>query len=280
MTRDSTGLFLRAALSVLALGTLLAAGAIDAVDTSMRDIMAAPELLLRGAPFALTLAVCLVVRELARFVSAKLLGAPFEVSWPVPALSLMGTLGTVTQSTGTTERRRQFDLFAVEFVAGLFVALPLLVLGIHAADPLDSMAGPSSRTNMLQRSMVFEGLLRVMKPEADNVWLQPTGFAGWVALYVLALNFLPLGRSAGGQLLGAVTQRFHLPVSLATAAACLAYAAFSRDHTVAVWALLTFVFGVGHPGFSDTEPIGWARKVGFAVIMVCVILLLPLRTMR
>lgn len=266
--------------AALCVPSLLVAGAIDAVDTSLSDVWTSPQLLFRGVPFALSVLTCLCVRELARLIGSRIFNTPYSAGWVVPALSFVGTLGTLPDHTANkvTSRRAAFDAFLFELVAGIAVGLPLLLLGIHAADPLDHLAGPSTRSSIRQRSLLFVGALRVLKPDAEHVWLQPTGFAGWAALYILALNFLPIGRSAGGELLALVTGRFHLPISLAVGAAGMAYAALARDHTMAVWLLLVMIGGVRHPGVAnESERLGAWRITAFVAALLWVVASLPVR---
>ncbi len=158
---------------------------------------------------------------------------------PLPYLGV-GTLGAVIRIRGRIPHRNALvDIGAAGPIAGLLVAIPLLVLGIlhstvvDAPIPSSSFLGESSLVRLLQHlwqwvvergsgaaahsgpggSLIFgDNLLtlllqRLVKgplPEGKDLAVHPMFIAGWFGLLVTMLNLIPIGQLDGGHLSYAV----------------------------------------------------------------------------
>ena len=84
--------------------------------------------------------------------------------------------------------------------------------------------------------------------------------AGWLGLFVTALNMLPMGQLDGGHILYALLGRRQHVITLATVAALVLLASFWLGWLV--WVVIQFVLGFRHPpSLDDDLPLDPRRKV-------------------
>jgi membrane-associated protease RseP (regulator of RpoE activity) len=102
--------------------------------------------------------------------------------------------------------------------------------------------------------------------------LHPVGYAGWVGLFVTALNLLPVGQLDGGHVIYAV---FGAGSRWAFAVSVLALVALALLYNPG-WlflVLMLLIFGMRHPEPLDAEtPLDTGRKV-LAIVMLVVFIL-------
>ncbi|MFT3921216.1 MAG: site-2 protease family protein [Myxococcales bacterium] len=187
--------FRRAAvLLVLTLGSTLYAGA-------LQQGISDPFELWRGYAFALPLMTILLCHEMGHYVAARIHGVdvspPFFIPLPLP-FTLIGTMGAVIQMRAPIRQRNALlDIGAAGPLAGLTVAIPILVYGIVHSEVAPLVAGGTAEGH----SLFYEGLLWLLKgpiPAGQDIFLSPTAFAGWVGLLVTMMNLVPAGQLDGG----------------------------------------------------------------------------------
>ena len=193
-------LFVLTLLSTLAAGSMVA-GSFPWVTF---DPFAEPARLLDGLPFALTLLAILGTHEFGHYFTARAYGASVSLPYFIPApppLFLFGTLGAVIRMRSPArDRNSLFDIAAAGPLAGLVVALPALWLGLSwsrvgAVPEGGAMAFGDS---LLMRFMTWLMFGRI--PEGMDVFVHPVALAGWVGLFVTALNLFPVGQLDGGRI--------------------------------------------------------------------------------
>lgn len=226
-------LWVHAALLVATLFTTLAAGAmllgLDPFETRVTEWgdLALPYptvvrwgMLAAGATFAVPLLSVLLVHEMGHFAAARRhrvrATLPFFIPFP-PYFSIIGTVGAFIRLESPTVRRSGlFDIGAAGPLASFVLSLPLLAVGLAMSRVLP--ADPSLGTPFViqfagQPVWLGSGLLtgvmaRLLGPEgamvSGVVVLHPLAFAGWLGLFVTALNLLPLGQLDGGHILYAL----------------------------------------------------------------------------
>ncbi len=162
----------------------------------------APARLARGWPFAGPLMAILLSHEMGHYVMGRLRGVDVSPPYFVPVpFFLMGTAGAVIRIRSRIRSPNAlFDVGAAGPLAGLLVALPVLVYGL-ATSPVEPLK-PSAGGYLVEgRSLLYLALLRLVKgpiPDGSDILLTPTAFAGWAGLLVTAINLLPVGELDGG----------------------------------------------------------------------------------
>src|SRR5262249_44956911 len=121
-----------------------------------------------------------------------------------------------------------------------------------------------------------------LAPGADVV-INPMLFAGWVGVFITALNLLPIGQLDGGHILYClIGRRAHYIARglFFPAAATVVYNVVVGDKRCFVWSLMLFriwLIGTRHPPTAnDRMQIGWIRVVlGWLTLMFVFIGLTP-----
>ena len=240
-----------------------------------------PRRLLEGVPFAFTLLAILGTHEFGHYFTARAYGASVSLPYfiPAPPPLLFGTLGAIIRMRSPArDRNSLFDIAAAGPLAGLVVALPALWIGLGwskvAAVP--SGGSVSFGDSLLLRFMTW--LAFGPLPPGHDVFVHPVALAGWVGLFVTALNLIPVGQLDGGRIAYALFGARHRQISIATFLCLLALGAVTGAGNWFVWAfLLLFVMGFHHqPPLDDLSPLSPGRyAVGFLCLLLLIILIPP-----
>jgi membrane-associated protease RseP (regulator of RpoE activity) len=242
-----------------------------------------------GLPFAGSLVAILFTHEMGHYLLARRYGVKATLPYFIPVPFGAGTLGAVIKMrSALPSRRATFDIGAAGPLAGLAVALPLLVVGLALSEVREVAAssGPSpwispfalvralvageslavdtSGIEFLGDSLVTWGarwLVLGALPPGHDVVLHPVAFAAWLGLLVTTLNLVPLGQLDGGHVVYALAGRRRARlVGRIVSAGLLAAGIFFTWSWLLWWALTRFAIGVGHPPALVEEPLGPGRK--------------------
>ncbi len=164
-----------------------------------------PLRLLDGVPFSFTLIAILGTHEFGHYFTARYYGASVSLPFFIPApppLFLFGTMGAVIRMRSPArDRNSLFDIAVAGPLAGLVVAIPALFLGLQwsrVAMVLPEHGAMTFGDSLLMRLltwMVFGPI-----PAGMDVFVHPVALAGWVGLFVTALNLFPVGQLDGGRI--------------------------------------------------------------------------------
>jgi membrane-associated protease RseP (regulator of RpoE activity) len=240
-----------------------------------------PRRLLEGVPFAFTLLAILGTHEFGHYFTARAYGASVSLPYfiPAPPPLLFGTLGAIIRMRSPArDRNSLFDIAAAGPLAGLVVALPALWIGLGWSKVAAVPAGGSVSfgDSLLLRFMTW--LAFGPLPPGHDIFVHPVALAGWVGLFVTALNLIPVGQLDGGRIAYALFGARHRQISIATFLGLLALGAVTGAGNWFVWAfLLLFVMGFHHqPPLDDLSPLSPGRyAVGFLCLLLLILLIPP-----
>lgn len=159
----------------------------------------------------------LLAHELGHFFTARKYGISVTLPYFIPMpISPFGTMGAVIKMDRYIPNRRVlFDIGVAGPLAGFVFIIPALILGLSWSKvvPIDpSREGAIS----LGESLLFKLFVKFSIGDVgkgQDVLLHPLAFAGWVGLFVTALNLLPIGQLDGGHILYAIFHRRSRTVS-------------------------------------------------------------------
>ncbi len=221
-------LFILTVLSVMLVG---AEQPVAPSSPGIGQVIALLKSLLSGWPYALSLMGILLAHELGHYFTSRYhktpATLPYFIPLPVPPL---GTMGAAILMQGTPKNKRVlFDIGVAGPLAGMLVAVPVLLLGlsmskmvtIHPVDGILQQEG-NSILYLFAKFLFFGKLLpapaglhgqsfwlywlkyfftgRPAPIGASDVLIHPVAFAGWAGLLVTALNLIPAGTLDGGHL--------------------------------------------------------------------------------
>lgn len=267
----------------------------------------APTTLLDGWTFAVPLMAILFAHEMGHYVAGKIhrvdISPPYFI--PVPFF-LLGTMGAVIRMRGAIKTRNALlDIGAAGPLAGMVVALPVLIYGLHTSEvaPLSDHAG--EEVFVEGRSLLYLAALHLLKgdiPAGHDIWLNPTAMAGWAGLLVTQINLIPVAQLDGGHvayaLFGKKQDRYSrwvhraLPVVGVLVSAAYVLPAWLRGEPLdalggeamagahwLIWALVLLLMtrfaGAEHPP-TGPEPLSPARKaIAIGTLVLFVLLFMP-----
>jgi membrane-associated protease RseP (regulator of RpoE activity) len=257
----------------------------------------APAVLLEGLPFALSLVGILFVHEMGHYVLARRARVDTTLPYFIPVPFGVGTLGAIIRMRSAIPSRRAIlDIGASGPLAGLAVALPLLVWGLAHSQiqAVPAATSPSSPFGVFMawlsgrppaadagqaihfgNSLITWAAQRLVVGElapGTDVVLHPVAVAASLGLLVTALNLVPAGQLDGGHVLYALLgRRRALLASHVTSTGLLLAGIFFSWSWLVWWFLTRFVVGLGHPAALEEEPLGPRRR---AVAIVSLLLFL------
>jgi membrane-associated protease RseP (regulator of RpoE activity) len=214
----------------------------------------------------------LLAHELGHFVQAHRYHVPASLPYfiPMPG-SPIGTMGAViVMQPGIGDRRSLFDIAITGPLAGLVPALLFSILGLHWSEVI--VTAEHSFALTLGEPLLFKllGFLTFGPlPQGHDIALHPVGFAGWVGIFITALNLIPIGQLDGGHILYALLLRRAHKVALALLVAALLAIVFWGYWGWTLMIVLLMWMGPAHPPTAnDLVPLGTGRRaLGWASLL-------------
>jgi membrane-associated protease RseP (regulator of RpoE activity) len=239
-----------------------------------------PARILSGVPFAFTLLAILGTHEFGHYFTARYHGAAVSLPYfiPAPPPFLFGTLGAIIRMSSTVrDRNALFDIAVAGPLAGLVVAIPALMLGLGWSAV--ALVPPGGHIvfgdSLLMRLLVYLIFGRI--PEGMDVFVHPVALAGWVGLFVTALNLFPVGQLDGGRIAYALFGRHHRMVGYLTVSGLVGLGMVTWSPNWFVWAALVFFFvGFRHsPPLDDVTSLTPRRRLLGYLCLILLVLLIP-----
>jgi membrane-associated protease RseP (regulator of RpoE activity) len=218
-----------------------------------------------GPGYSISLMLILLGHELGHYFMSRKHGMratlPFFLPFP---FSPFGTLGAVIRMESTfPSRKALFDTGAAGPLISLCLSIPAIAIGLGLSD-LVPVSQIKEGTIRLADPLLFSFIQRLVLgqvPETYEVILHPIGYAGWVGLFVTALNLLPIGQLDGGHIVYALFGRksraiFFIAISV------MAFITIFYNPGWLLLLILIILFGFRHPRpWDDETPIDGKRKL-------------------
>ena len=270
-----------------ALGRQLLGRAGDPLQ-AMLIVLRTPQLWLIGLPYAAALLSILGVHEMGHYAAARRHKADVTLPYFIPMPIGLGTMGAVIRLKSPIKNRRQlFDIGVAGPLAGLAVAVPLLIIGL-ATSPVvyigRPLAGGQEGNSILYLLLKLITKGQILPGGGYDVSINAIAFAGWFGLIVTMINLLPIGQLDGGHIIFSLFGRKQWQIAIVAQVLLLLgglYLAFTTRELLNVWllwAVLAQVFGLRHPPpLDDLTPLDRKRRfIGYATIVIFFLILTPL----
>lgn len=241
----------------------------------------------QGLTYMACLVGILLTHEMGHFIMAVAyrVRASLPYFLPLP-ITLIGTMGAVIGMDGSSANRRQiFDIGLAGPLAGLFVAVPIMWIGVQQLDLSGGATGGLALDLPLAMRLAVDYLQPGAYDPAVGVPLARVNaffMAGWVGLLITALNMLPVSQLDGGHVAYALFGRAAHWVARAFMLAAFLYmgitaAIYQQFPGWILMALLVLLMGVDHPRTrDDSVPLGWFRIVlGAASLLIPIFCFMP-----
>lgn len=228
-----------------------------------------------GPAYSASVMTILLAHEMGHYTMSRRYGIPATLPYFIPfPLSPFGTFGAIIRMKGIIiNKKALFDIGIAGPLSGFVISIPFIVMGIKMStvqlipDSMDFLRlGDPLLFKILQKFLVGD------IPDGYDLVLHPMAYAGWVGLFVTALNLLPVGQLDGGHIIYAVFGGkskwiFGMAILL------LAILTIFYNPGWLLLVILLLVFGLRHPEPFDTETeLDGGRKL-MAIAMLGVFLL-------
>ncbi|MGB7059196.1 MAG: site-2 protease family protein [Geitlerinemataceae cyanobacterium] len=247
-------------------------------------LQADPNLLWRGLPYSLSLLAILGIHELGHYLAAQFYKIRVTLPYFIPFPVFLGTFGAFIQMRSPVPHRKAlFDVSLAGPVAGLAIALPLLVWGIAHSEVValsneSGLLSFDSLTPHFSLLLTLIGKLTLGKALTAQmaIDLHPVAIAGYLGLIVTAFNLMPVGQLDGGHMVHAMFgQKVALGIAQVVRLLMLILALIHRE--LWVWALLLFFMPIrDEPALNDVSELDNTRDLlGMLALTLLALILLP-----
>ena len=241
-------------------------------------LVANPARFLLGIPFSASLMGILLAHEFGHYFACRAHGIRCTLPWVLPAPTLSGTAGAVIQIRGQIPNRPALmDVGAYGPIAGYVVSLLVLAKGFQLSGlaSLDALS-PQQVIHFGQPLTLplVHGLLTHFIPGAPTFEIanrHPVLIAGWIGLFITALNLLPGGQLDGGHILYAISPRIHRTVTRLLPYVLILAGIVSWLGWI-VWAAILFIPAMRHPRVPVQEELRGPHYLLCAVTLAIFVL--------
>jgi len=224
----------------------------------------------RGCLYSLPLMTILFCHEMGHFLQAVRYRVPASFPYFIPLpLPPLGTMGAVIlQGRGVADRKKMFDIAVSGPIAGLVVTLPVLYFGIQSS----GYAFPqSSDVFVFGQPVLVRWLIEAIHgPAPAGMIFAWNGIAtaGWVGVFITAMNLLPVGQLDGGHIMYTLIGRPAHYIAWGLILMAVAVMLRTGMYSYILLLVLLTLTGPRHPPTADdTVPLGRARHViGWATL--------------
>ncbi len=272
------GLFVTTLFTTTAVGTLIA----GVTDETLQEN---PSLFWQGLPYAVSLMVILGCHEFGHYFAARRYRMKATLPYFIPIPFFLGTFGAFIQLRSPVPNRRAlFDVGIAGPLAGLVVALPLLLWGLTLSEvvPIPDDASLLNFKALDPGASIALALLSKLALGSQltvnsAIHLHPIAVAGCLGLVVTALNLMPVGQLDGGHIVHAMYgQRNGAIIGQVCRFLMLGLTLVHSE--LLVWALLLFFIpAVDEPALNDVSELDDQRDLwGLFALALLVLIVLPL----
>ncbi len=172
--------------------------------------------------FSLALLFILGSHEMGHYYYGRKYGISITPPYFIPAppfISPIGTFGAFIKiRSPISTKKALFDIGIAGPIAGLVATIPVLILGIKMSKLVNLSEQQSEGGLFLGASLVFSLITESFFgeiPDGYDLFLHPIAFAGWIGLFITALNLIPSGQLDGGHLIYSLfSRKFHKYTSM------------------------------------------------------------------
>jgi membrane-associated protease RseP (regulator of RpoE activity) len=165
--------------------------------------------------------------------------------------------------SATSSRKALFDVGIAGPFTSFCLSVPAIMIGLKLSQviPATQLKEGTIRLGDPYLFQILQRLIMGGVPDNCDVLLHPVGYAGWVGLFVTALNLLPVGQLDGGHIAYAIFGRRSRIIFL-IAIAIMAFITVFYNPGWLLLVILFILFGFRHPTpLDDLTPLDGTRKI-------------------
>ncbi len=244
-------------------------------NANWEDVIS-PNYLLDGLIFfSIPLLLILGIHEMGHYFTSKKhhLDTSLPYFIPLPPPFILGTFGAlISTREPIPDRKTLLDIGISGPICGFLVAIPICIIGLFLMQQNPIAIESSADNGTIFFPLVLQGLSNFFTIP-QNAIIHPTLFAGWVGLFLTAINLLPIGQLDGGHVSRALLKEKHRYASWAVIAIVFALGLVYPGWLMFAFIIL-FLIGTQHqPPLNDFSPLDNRRKIlgviAFIIFIIC-----------
>jgi membrane-associated protease RseP (regulator of RpoE activity) len=175
-----------------------------------------------GISFSAALIFILGTHEMGHFLYGRKYGVNITPPYFIPAPPLVSPIGTfgafIKIKSPISTKRALFDIGIAGPIAGIIAAIPVIIIGIKLSSVVESGSNSLDKGLTLGSPLIFslisDSIIGKI-PDGYDLLLHPVAFAGWIGLFVTALNLIPAGQLDGGHIMYSIfSKKWHQRTSI------------------------------------------------------------------
>jgi membrane-associated protease RseP (regulator of RpoE activity) len=231
--------------------------------------------IVNGLSYSCSIMLILLAHEMGHYVMSRTYGIPATLPYFIPfPFSPFGTFGAIIKMKGIIiNKKALFDIGVAGPLSSFILSVPCLYFGMKLSSVVATSASPNEfRLGEPLLLKLIQWMTIGQLPPTQDILLHPLGYAGWVGLFVTALNLLPVGQLDGGHVVYAVFGQKSKWAFMGSMLMLVFLALYYNPGWLTLIILL-LIFGMRHPEPFDSEtPLDRPRKL-LACFMLIVFIL-------
>ena len=206
--------------------------------------------------YGFVLIIILLSHELGHYLHARQYGvtATLPLFIPMPFLSPFGTMGAfIRMKTLPPDKRALFDISYWGPAMSFFTSIPAIIIGLLLSEKVPVVISQpgllvGNSGLVFGGSLLFNMLAKIFinVPDGYSILLHPVAFAGWVGLFVTAINLFPIGQLDGGHIAYVFLGKRQKYIAYLFFA-ILIYLSLEMSSGWTFWIFMLFLMGLRHP---------------------------------
>ena len=270
-------IWINIALLIATIITTTIAGAIQWIGIDGVDwgFILTPSYLLDGFIFfSVPLLLILGIHEMGHYFTSKKhnLDASLPYFIPLPPPFILGTFGAlISTREPIPDRKTLLDVGVSGPILGFLVAIPVCFLGFFLMQQ-NPVSMPDTGGGFVIVYPLILQWVDTFFTIPENAIIHPTLFAGWVGIFLTAVNLLPIGQLDGGHVVRALLKDKQKYVSWAVVFIIVGLSLF---YTGWLWFafIILFLIGTRHqPPLNEISPLD-SRRILLGILALIVFIL-------
>ena len=230
--------------------------------------------IINAVSFSVALLFILGSHEMGHYYYGKKYGVDITPPYFIPAppfISPIGTFGAFIKiKSPISTKKALFDIGIAGPLAGIVATVPVLIIGIKLSTIVEISEHAAEGGLVLGTPIImslFSDIFYGPIPQGYDLFLHPVAFAGWVGLFVTALNLVPSGQLDGGHITYALfSKKYHKFISLTMIALLLIFGL----GTEILLEIGDDLLGSNFSWFTQSVPLleGWPGWILWAVLLI------------
>ncbi|QPJ66064.1 MAG: site-2 protease family protein [Candidatus Nitrohelix vancouverensis] len=233
-----------------------------------------------GALFAISLLLILGAHEFGHYWAGRRNRVKVSLPYfmPAPPMFIAGTFGAFIQiKDPIPDRDVLMEIGASGPIAGFIVALIALWIGLSLSEvsTVQAIQGISFGGSIILAAL--SKIILGVTPFSNEVDIQlhPIAFAGWIGMFITALNLIPVGQLDGGHILYALFFEKYLYLARICYLALIPLGFLWSGWWF--WAVLILIAGIKPAPlvFAEQKLSPFHRKIGLLCILIFALTFVP-----